>query len=104
LGGRGRQISEFGASLVYKVSSRTARTTQRNPVSEKKKINKLPYSQWLVRETKVGLLDCMDRDGGEEEQRESPRQVNRKIRLKEPPCKNQGSVCYPRGGLEVPSH
>jgi hypothetical protein len=32
LGGRGRQISEFEASLVYKVSSRTARATQRNPV------------------------------------------------------------------------
>jgi hypothetical protein len=29
---RGRQISEFEASLVYKVSSRTARATQRNPV------------------------------------------------------------------------
>jgi hypothetical protein len=28
-------ISEFEASLVYKVSSRTARATQRNPVSEK---------------------------------------------------------------------
>jgi hypothetical protein len=37
LGGRGRQISEFGASLVYKVSSRTARATQRNYVLEKKK-------------------------------------------------------------------
>jgi hypothetical protein len=33
LGGRRRQISEFKASLVYKVSSRTARATQRNPVS-----------------------------------------------------------------------
>jgi hypothetical protein len=32
LGGRGRQISEFKASLVYKVSSRTARAIQRNPV------------------------------------------------------------------------
>jgi hypothetical protein len=32
LGGRGRQISEFEASLVYKVSSRTARAIQRNPV------------------------------------------------------------------------
>jgi hypothetical protein len=31
LGGRGRRISEFKASLVYKVSSRTARATQRNP-------------------------------------------------------------------------
>jgi hypothetical protein len=33
LGGRDRQISEFEASLVYRVSSRTA--TQRNPVSKK---------------------------------------------------------------------
>jgi hypothetical protein len=36
LGGRGRWISEFEASLVYRVSSRTARATQRNPVSKKK--------------------------------------------------------------------
>jgi hypothetical protein len=36
LGGRGRRISEFEASLIYKVSSRTARTSQRNPVLEKK--------------------------------------------------------------------
>jgi hypothetical protein len=34
LGGRGRRISEFEASLVYRVSSRTARDTQRNPVSK----------------------------------------------------------------------
>jgi hypothetical protein len=40
-GGRGRQISEFEASLVYKVSSRTARALQRNPVS-KNKTNKHP--------------------------------------------------------------
>jgi hypothetical protein len=40
LGGRGRQISEFKASLVYRVSSRTARATQRNHVSEKKKEKK----------------------------------------------------------------
>jgi hypothetical protein len=37
LGGRGRRISEFEASLVHKVSSRTARTIQRNPVLKKKK-------------------------------------------------------------------
>jgi hypothetical protein len=36
LGGRGRQISEFKASLVYGMSSRTARTTQRNPVLKNK--------------------------------------------------------------------
>jgi hypothetical protein len=35
LGGRGRRISEFEASMVYKVSSRTARATQRNPVLKK---------------------------------------------------------------------
>jgi hypothetical protein len=40
LGGRGRWISEFEASLVYKVSSRTARATQRNPVSKNQKKKK----------------------------------------------------------------
>jgi hypothetical protein len=40
LGGRGRRISEFEASLVYRVSSRTARTTQRNPVLKKPKKKK----------------------------------------------------------------
>ena len=38
MGGRGRRISE--ASLVYRVSSRTARAIQRNPVSKKQKIKK----------------------------------------------------------------
>jgi hypothetical protein len=37
LEGRGRQISEFEASRLYKVRSRTARAIQRNPVSKKKK-------------------------------------------------------------------
>jgi hypothetical protein len=40
LGGRGRWISEFESSLVYRVSSRTARATKRNPVSEKPKKKK----------------------------------------------------------------
>jgi hypothetical protein len=40
LGGRGRRISEFKASLVYRVSSRTARAIQRNPVSKIKKKKK----------------------------------------------------------------
>jgi hypothetical protein len=31
----GRQISEFEASPVYRMSSRTARAIQRNPVSKK---------------------------------------------------------------------
>ena len=33
---RGREISEFKDTLVYKVSSRTARATQRDPVSKTK--------------------------------------------------------------------
>jgi hypothetical protein len=37
LGDRGRWISEFEASLVFRVSSRTSRAIQRNTVSEKKK-------------------------------------------------------------------
>jgi hypothetical protein len=34
---RGRRVSEFKDSLVYKESSRTAGSTQRNPVSKNKK-------------------------------------------------------------------
>jgi hypothetical protein len=40
LRGRDRWIYELEASLVYKVSSRTAKATQRNPVSKNKKTNK----------------------------------------------------------------
>jgi hypothetical protein len=36
LGGRGRWISEFEPSLVYKVSSRTARAIQRNKTKQNK--------------------------------------------------------------------
>jgi hypothetical protein len=51
LGGRGRQISEFKASLVYRVSSRTVRATHRNPVSKKKKKSK----QYEAKCTKIPL-------------------------------------------------
>jgi hypothetical protein len=37
LGGRGRQISEFEASLVYRVSSRTVRTAERETVLKNQK-------------------------------------------------------------------
>jgi hypothetical protein len=36
LEGRDRRISELEASLVYRVSSRTAKAIQRNPVSKNK--------------------------------------------------------------------
>jgi hypothetical protein len=45
MGGRGRRISEFEASLVYRVSSRTARVTQRNPVSKNKNKTKQNTTQ-----------------------------------------------------------
>jgi hypothetical protein len=42
LGGRGRRISEFEASLVYsRVSSRTARAIQKIPALKKKKEKKI---------------------------------------------------------------
>jgi hypothetical protein len=40
LEGRSRWISEFKASLVYRVSSRTARATQRNLVLKNQKKKK----------------------------------------------------------------
>jgi hypothetical protein len=42
LEGRGKQLDvwEFEASLVYVVSSKTARTTQRSPIQNKTKQNK----------------------------------------------------------------
>jgi hypothetical protein len=40
LGGRGRQISDFKVSLVYRVSSRTAKAIQRNPILKDKKKKK----------------------------------------------------------------
>ena len=36
---RGKQISEFETSLIYRVSSRIARATQRNSCLKKKKVN-----------------------------------------------------------------
>jgi hypothetical protein len=52
LGGRGRWISEFEASLVYKVSSRTARATQRNPVSKtNKQTNKQKQTKQKTKKT-----------------------------------------------------
>ena len=46
---RGRQISEFEASLVYKVSSRTSRAIQRNPVWKDQKKRKEPRKRYLKR-------------------------------------------------------
>jgi hypothetical protein len=63
LGGRGRRISEFKASLVYRVSSKTARPIQRYPALKNK--NK-KYK------TKTGLrFQDVPREGKEERVTES---------------------------------
>jgi hypothetical protein len=49
LGGRVKEISEFKASLVYRVSSRTARATQRNHVSKKQNKIKTKYKAKLMK-------------------------------------------------------
>jgi hypothetical protein len=58
LGGRGRWISEFEASLVYRVSSRTARAAQRNPVLKNKTKQKAKKTQKTKKEKKDGLIKC----------------------------------------------
>jgi hypothetical protein len=55
LGGRSRWISEFKASLVYRVSSKTARAIQRDPVSKNKNKNKRKPKGKRKRKT---LLKC----------------------------------------------
>jgi hypothetical protein len=65
LGGKGRWISEFKASLVYRVSSRTVRATQRNPVSK-------------IRERERERERQRDRDRDRERQRQTEEGMNLK--------------------------
>jgi uncharacterized membrane protein (DUF485 family) len=63
LGGRGRWISEFEASLVYKLSSRTVRGTQKNLVSKKQnkqryKVKCLSTSSMLMRYVSFELVSA----------------------------------------------
>jgi hypothetical protein len=56
LGGRGRQISEFEVSLVYKVSSRTARATEKLCLEKKKKKKKMGCPSGKILEETYVLL------------------------------------------------
>jgi hypothetical protein len=56
LGGKGRQISEFEASLVYRVTSRTASATQRYPVLKKNKNKNKQKNKWVEKEIKQRTL------------------------------------------------
>jgi hypothetical protein len=64
LGGRGRWISEFEASLVYKVSSRIARAIQRNPVLKNPKGGKKKKRRRVInpmdRQTTARLEHCWE--------------------------------------------
>jgi hypothetical protein len=51
------RMYEFEASLVYKVSSRTARATQRNPVSKNK--NKQTNKQTNKKSSRMYVCTCM---------------------------------------------
>jgi hypothetical protein len=67
LRGRGRQISEFEASILYRVSSRTARATQRKPISknktkQKKSLNKTKKPKNVVCTHHLDLQDSFDFD------------------------------------------
>jgi hypothetical protein len=65
LGGRGRRISEFKASLVYKVSSRTARAIQRNPVLKKQKTkNKQTNKKQEAKSAKCGVCGWEEESAG----------------------------------------
>jgi hypothetical protein len=55
--GRSRQISEFKASLVYKVSSRTARAIQRNLVLKDQKKKKKKTKQANKQTNKKTIAD-----------------------------------------------
>jgi hypothetical protein len=56
---RGRRISEFEASLVYKVSSRTARATQRNPV-----LKTIKKKKCHLKQVELGLYQVNPRQDG----------------------------------------
>jgi hypothetical protein len=70
-----RWISEFEASLVYKVSSRTARTIQRNPVS-KTKFKKRKKERKRERERE------RERERKKERKKESKKERKRELKRK----------------------
>ena len=51
-------LCEFEASLVYRASSRTAKETQRNPVSEKTKPTNQPNKQTNKQKTETKQKFC----------------------------------------------
>jgi hypothetical protein len=71
-GGRGRWISEFENSLVYKVSSRTARATQRNPVSKTKSKNKQTSKKTTTTKRKLQATEKTKHEKNNKKKQNSP--------------------------------
>jgi hypothetical protein len=79
LGGRGRQISEFEASLVYRVSFRTAKAAQRNPVSKKNKTKQKTKKKKKQKERKEGRKEGRQ-EGRKKERKKEGRRLKREER------------------------
>ena len=75
MGCRGRQIFEFEASLFYRVSTRTARAIQRNPVSENK--NKKQKTKIRTTKSKTRGRGSRERQGETQRERERERENSR---------------------------
>jgi hypothetical protein len=75
LGGRGRQISEFEASLIYRVSSRTSRATQRNPVSKNQRKRKEKKRKEKKRKEKKRKEKKRKEKKGKEKKRKGGRKI-----------------------------
>jgi hypothetical protein len=78
LGGRGRQISEFEVSPVYRMSSRTARAIQRNPVSKNhKQTNKQTNFKRENKKTQHVSAPCLNTGGSFERAAQKTKEIHR---------------------------
>jgi hypothetical protein len=59
LRGRASLISEFEANLIYRVSSRTAKVIQRNPVSKNKKQKQTKKKEKKKNNLGNNILSCV---------------------------------------------
>jgi ATPase subunit of ABC transporter with duplicated ATPase domains len=78
LGGRGRQISEIKASLVYKVSSRSVRVTQRNLVSKKQNKTKNHPTKQTRKKTKQKKRKKKEKKRKEKKRKEKKKKEKKK--------------------------
>lgn len=103
MGGRGRQIPEFEASLVYRVSSRTARAIQRNPVLKNQKRKRERENRKQKRKEKKGGrrvckgLYSVDHRKCTSDHLRAPKSLKNELRNKE----GRGKPPHPRIGASA---